>query len=159
MRMVRRADDDGIDVLALDELPIILIGPDLRCRPTGIAIELFGELLALARPLAVHIAHRDEVDAAGFEGTGHVVPARDAAAPDLPDAQPITRSRRAKDTRRHDEGEGECAGRRGHALAEFSTGDRSWRAFLHAGHSYSKGRYCGLTNCGSGQSIAQIAVR
>jgi hypothetical protein len=108
MPVVRRADDDGVDVLACDELAVVVERPDLRrLVVTLVRVRLLDELHAVGDTFAVEIAHGDVVGEIRLDHAGHVVALRDASEADLADANAIVRPEgpRVEDERRRDDPE------------------------------------------------------
>src|SRR5690606_5975657 len=133
MRMIRRADDHSIDVLARDDLEIVLVHVDRRCCAAGIAIELLDERFTIARARAVDVAHGDDVDSARLERPWNVMAARNTSAADLADAQPLGRCIGAEHACRHDQREAESGGSNGNCPTEVAAGEGGPGGLLHAG--------------------------
>ena len=85
MPVVGRADDDGVDVLVVEELPVVAV----ECRPR--AAELFRVLRAAVEDALVDVGERHALDAVDLQGRAHVGPAHALAADDT-EPQPIARS-------------------------------------------------------------------
>jgi hypothetical protein len=92
MPMVGRADHDGVDVGAGEQLPIVAVNVDALHRQFLFAIKLLREGAPVRGPLGVDIAHGDIVAEPGMKHAGHVVALRDPPAANLADANAIARS-------------------------------------------------------------------
>ncbi len=93
--MIGSRNHHRIDVLALDDIPVVAIRHDARSKL----------LQRIAQPIFIHIAHRRHVHVAGVDKPFHVVHvvAGHSARADKRDRQPFVRARRAfraKHTRR-----------------------------------------------------------
>jgi hypothetical protein len=138
MPMVRRADDDSIDVLIGQEIAVVAVAGDAIVRlARDLRVLAVDQRLRVLDALAVEVADRDHPRRLMLPDPGQVVPARNPPHADRADVDPVRGSMGAEDRRRHDRGEaGGDGGRedrlsgRGHEFAPRA-------AFRHRCHAPS----------------------
>ena len=104
--MVRGADEDGVHVLARQQLLVVVVRLD---AVVGLArllrVVAVHEDLRVLDPPAVEVAHRDDPGGVVLPDARHVVGARDAAGADRADVDAVARGVRAEDRGGDDGGE------------------------------------------------------
>ncbi len=83
MPVIRRADDDRVDVTARDQFAIVAVHGDLRRLDAAFDVGLLDDGHAIGGARRVELADRDEIRQAGLDDAGHVVAQGDTAAADL----------------------------------------------------------------------------
>ena len=104
--VIRRADDDGVDVAIGEQLAVVAVRPDaverLSRRPGVVAVHQHACVLDALR---VHIAHGDDLRLRMLPDTRQVVGPRDAPRPDRCHVDTVAGRGAAEHRRRNDGGE------------------------------------------------------
>jgi hypothetical protein len=103
MPVIRRADDDRVDVLVGEQLAIVRVAGDAVVRLPGFpGVKVVDVLLAVLHAVRVEVAHGHDPRGVELADVREVVPARDAPDADGADVDPVARRGRPENGRGDD---------------------------------------------------------